>query len=668
MENDHILKALLKFALDKQTLAEVQRGEKQVEDGLKRIQKQAEETTKKMNQLREFSERIGSASMAITTIGAIITGPILVAAKTYVEKASEAEEVASRWRAQTEKISEAQMRVGRIATESLLPALEKAADLAASAADFVENHPGIIQKATTIGTAITALGAVGIAVSKGIRLYADVTTIAANAKAASTSMTAAALMNRAADKQLAAATTQAGSTLGSAGATTTASAAGSGAMARIPFAVIAAAGAALQIAYTRFAEKQLLKIPFVANVRQTQGQALSLAASGVGKLIGGEETATRWFSDVARALGVMKEEAVQLTPLLDQASSAMGNLTQSQMKTYLSYVTQDREAQKSYLEQRAQLVRDYNHQEAQANKEYRATQVQAVKSFWESERQNLASYSRERLQRARDHSIEMARIEEDFQNEQRRRAEDHDQSMMELAAERDALGMVREMRRFEKDRRDAEREHEKDVQRSNSDFARQQADTAQEFAAQRALRMAQFQQSQKDSEEQFKSQRQQARASHLQQLADLDQQANDERRRRRENLISQLGDLVDGLNAERNLRKQFTQAMLNDLKGAIQQAENGGAYPGRASGGYVGHGLYQLHDREYVLNQKTTRAAERLAGGRLSQDRLLSLLANGIGSRVVQVGDVTVSGGNLSEMKRQWDRFFDERIAKAFSE
>jgi len=54
--------------------------------------------------------------------------------------------------------------------------------------------------------------------------------------------------------------------------------------------------------------------------------------------------------------------------------------------------------------------------------------------------------------------------------------------------------------------------------------------------------------------------------------------------------------------------------------------------PGRASGGYAGAGLYKLGEnrqREFVMNGNTTKAAESIIGGGLTQERLLASLSGG---------------------------------------
>jgi len=56
-----------------------------------------------------------------------------------------------------------------------------------------------------------------------------------------------------------------------------------------------------------------------------------------------------------------------------------------------------------------------------------------------------------------------------------------------------------------------------------------------------------------------------------------------------------------------------------------------GLITGKADGGMIGKGLFMggENGREFVMNNQTTRAAESLLGGQLTQERLISALAGG---------------------------------------
>lgn len=50
----------------------------------------------------------------------------------------------------------------------------------------------------------------------------------------------------------------------------------------------------------------------------------------------------------------------------------------------------------------------------------------------------------------------------------------------------------------------------------------------------------------------------------------------------------------------------------------------------RASGGYVGAGLYRMHPHEFVMNRSTTENAERAIGGRLTQEKAMAYVTNNL--------------------------------------
>jgi len=75
----------------------------------------------------------------------------------------------------------------------------------------------------------------------------------------------------------------------------------------------------------------------------------------------------------------------------------------------------------------------------------------------------------------------------------------------------------------------------------------------------------------------------------------------------------------------------------------------------RQEGGYVSQGLWRLHSGEYVMNAKTTKAAERMTGGRLSQSSILAGIMGGLGGgRNVTVTQRFTFHGSMSDAEKQW--------------
>ena len=76
----------------------------------------------------------------------------------------------------------------------------------------------------------------------------------------------------------------------------------------------------------------------------------------------------------------------------------------------------------------------------------------------------------------------------------------------------------------------------------------------------------------------------------------------------------------------------------------------------RAEGGYAGYGTYKLGERgyEWVATHDTTRAAENMIGGRLTQQGFLAMLAGG--GRSVVWNDVRRFDGAYTNQMREMVR------------
>lgn len=664
--NTRVLQTLLKLVLDKNTVEQVKSGTKEIDKALEEVQNQALKTVQNMNMLRETSERLGSIFTTVAGVGAAITGPMVLAVRSYVSEVQDAESVSAKWLRATDEIKESQQRIGRVATQAVLPVLEKAAEIAEKTADFAEAHPDAVKAVLYTGTAVATLGAIGLAMTRGIRIYADIKAI----QAAATNFAAAKLMDNAAAKNLLAA---GGSAAGSGGllAAGGIGAALKGAGASLGAALTSPAGLALLGLGGGFLGADLLsRSSFGQQLGiQSFGKTATAAAYGVGSIFG-PETAQKWAASIGRLTGAIKKA----DDATEKATESIAEFSEGQMQAYLDWDAAEKEAQEAYQKQRAQLIQSYQEQVSDLESSYQETRAATVQAYYENETKYQADYYRDRMKAARDHSIEMARLEEDFQDELRDLESDHNDAMRDAAERNDYLAVVREMRSYEKNRQEAEREHDKEVARRDADFAQTLADEAEQFAIQRAERMKAFQQSLKDQDAAYQKQRRSLQQSLDRQLQELDQSYKEERILRRKALIDNLNDLVEGLNAERSLRQQFTAAMLADLRAVI--SESGGSVPGRASGGYVGAGLYRLHDHEYVLNKGTTMAAERAVGGSLSQESLLAALANGGrgsggSARSLQMGDVHIYGdlsaSAKAALRKDVRRIFQEELEAAYA-
>ena len=155
--------------------------------------------------LKSVADQVAGISQVALAGGLALVGGVFAAANKYVNDAEEATAVTLRWKAAQDSLNRSGMRFGAVLAETALPLLEKAARVADQASRFVERNPDVVRAALNSGAALAALGAIGIAVSRGIRLYADVQALAL----IPTQLTAAKLQDQAANKMLLAAQMQA---------------------------------------------------------------------------------------------------------------------------------------------------------------------------------------------------------------------------------------------------------------------------------------------------------------------------------------------------------------------------------------------------------------------------------------------------------------------------
>jgi hypothetical protein len=328
------------------------------------------------------------------------------------------------------------------------------------------------------------------------------------------------------------------------------------------------------------------------------------------------------------------------------------------------YAKQVADSEATYAKQRARLIQDYADQQKQAVEDFENTRTRQYRDFYQSQSQAETDYYAERKQMAADYNRDIQRMEEDHQREMTRSKEDHDVRMQELLESGDVKGMQKELRSYERNRRRGE----EDYGVENEDYSGQIADREAQFAQQRAQSMREFQQRmndeavdfvnrQKQSADQFQDRLKQLDEQHAEELkkldqankeklTDMDKQFQDERIKRRNAYTKQLEDLGIYLQRSAAFWKSFLQNVQDQLN---YNAQLNGT-PGRASGGYAGFGTYRLGEQgtEYVLDARTTRAAEVAAGGRLTQTRMLNALAG--------------RGGNVT-----WNdhRRFDSRLSVA---
>lgn len=618
----------------------------QAELTAKIAEKHAENVAKAMQKWREGAEILSNTSQILAGMGAIITGSILQSINAYVQNAGKAEVASKRWLTATEGIAASNQRIGRVATQAVLPILEKAADVAEKAAAFAERNPEVISGALKIGAAMTALGAVGIAVSKGIRLYTDMAELSAH-------LIAARLQKQAADQQLAAAGIQ----VKAIGAR----------VAGVGLAVTGGVAAGFlgheALAQTEFGQSMGMQAG-------TAGKAVSLLAYGLGSLVGKGNEA---FQAVARWTGQLQQatNTAQQHIQSSQMAGNTGDIIMQMAAERAAATTRARDLmkaaqnvvdiEKQMAAERRAIQESYNQDSLQAEREAaRNRQLEALQASWaavDAERQAAqerlqiqqqyqqavaqaqAAFAQAQAQAAQSYARTMEDIERNYQQQIANIQRQYEEDEFEATLNRDASALYR-----------ARRQRDQNIEQAQQNRTEQQRQAEQNY--QDALNAAQ------QAYQESLAQAEQAQAASLAQLEqsiqdELAAQALADERERQEQALQESWLLAD---RQQYLQQQYTQVVAA-YSAELQAAQNyysnlaqmqesyqatytsiGGTIQAYANGGYTVGGMALLHPGEFVLNPRTTRVMENALGVRLTQQNV---------QNSVSLGGVNVNGMGL---------------------
>lgn len=661
------------------------------------IRKVASDIRENAQILRNQADQLQSISQVGLGVGTGIVGGIFAFANKYVRDAKEATTVTVAWKEAQESLGESGQKVGAVLAQEALPLLQEAAEVAAKAAAFVEKHPEIVQAALNAGLVIAGLGAVGLAVSKGIRLYADQLYLSS----IPLQLQAGQLQFAAAKEQLIAARVRAGEKYSdikidtTPGPTPKVPGAGNvlgtiGKVTLIASSVLIGAelGLALGNAIAKLLDPNAKDMNFqetlfyggiraVEALEQKFNNTLIELGEKIPDFLGGNaiealgKVNNQKLQQVDKFFKELLLGADELGKAAEKLKGVRGSEAFEQvLKAYEDYRRDDLLLVRKHYQEREKVVQDSLQQQQQANAEYSRnltrinTQtskaiIDATRSYEEQERESEIQNAQERARIIRDSGIEIQRIEENLQENLRKIRQDHEDRLEDLVASRDALGIVKEQRRYARERAEEIRQTNIEIRQRRADLAIRLQDLQQNFVQERAQRFADFQarleeikinaaEQRKELAAQHQDELNQIRLQRVQRLQELDAQLKEERQRRYDYFISQVRDLDAALLGEADLRKRRQDEMIAELDAFLLRYNAGLRQlqtvpsPGRAAGGYATYGTYLLGDKigggrgkpEYVLDGDITELAERVLGGRISRNKIATLLnAFGGGSR-----------------------------------
>lgn len=611
------------------------------------LEKRTRLVNAEVEKLKRNAGALQQISASIAGAGALIAGPFVAAALAYTSQAGRAEETSRKWGRTTAQIADAYQDVGRVAARTLLPLLERAADLAEVVARLAEQHPGAVAAALGIGGGLLALGTLGTIAAQGIRLYADVKLLGA-----------AALQNVAADKMLAAAGLQSGG----------AGAGGLGSLALFagPAGLAAAALAGMQYFGWRAASgaygpgsqsvargaagdpNALAGILSVAFGRALGGALVPLVQAVSGQR-GQSPTVNQMGSRPGGTSPATFGAAVQLYASYQQQLIAFEqDYGRRKTQIILDYAKRGIEIEQQYQEDRARIaadfsksqgreLRDFLENERRTQREYAERVRLQLRDFARGEERAEQGYYEQRLKRARDFDIETQRAEEDHQARLLEFQADHADRARDFAGAQDALGLVKEQRRYEKERQQEELAYSKEARRRNEDYARELDDGEQAFREQREQRLADFEQQQADQKEQFQKDRAERKADFAQRRADerqdfqqrladldaqhikakekneanfaedlraIDSQHTREKAKLEQDFKDRLNQLDAALLGEQKKRQDYYRRMALDLEDFLRAARDHQPYVPRKDSQYP-----QPSSSERLVNSTTTQTS-----------------------------------------------------------
>lgn len=591
--------------------------------------KSSSDTAKSFDSMYESSKLLTKTGLSLITFGTSLATAMTFSAKNYVNQVGMADSTSRQWLKTTFEIKESYIGIGRVAAQAVLPYMQKASELAKGVSDYTQKHPEIAKVGMGVAAGSIAIGAISTVVGQLqsiMKLFGGTSLLSLFGKGA----------------------TAATSTGGSGLATTTAATAAGGAglsAAGVIASILAGVGLGLK-------GNDLLNK--TQDPRWHSGvesnQAITVLAYEIGllaeKLGAKSGTALSWAKGTGEATGAIQSGATATSGTQPGGEYVTTNMLQSM----LNYQRQSKYAQQDYYRSLYTTQRDYQLQMQYAYEDYQIQTSRSQRDFQLQQAYSAQQFYYQQAIAQRNYFIQVSRNEYDYQLSRKRAAEDHNWSLKQIMLSGDALQYYYSQRQYDIDKRRAEEDYQLQKKRNAEDFALQQQDAATQFAMERAYAKQQFAIQMADAAQNFAIQRKRQQEQYEIQLADMEYQYELEKKRRweafQQEIVPELGDEANTrLWIERQLETamvtQFNSlmsSMVNDWQGYSPQQDinstnkllGNSAYPSYYDkGGYTKAGPAIVHNGEFVMNAKTTAAAEAAAQGSLTQEKMIDLFTNG---------------------------------------
>jgi hypothetical protein len=718
MANESELDIFVKILLDKAAEGDTETGLKVLMGTLENFENKIKTLKASAREMRGIARDIGQISREAFAIGTVITGGIFAAAAKYVKDAKVATEITEKWKAAQDSLAKSGTRVGAVMAEAALPLLEKAAQLAVKAADFIEKNPEIVRAALNTGLVLAGLGAVGMAVSKGIKLYADVMYLAAVAEEALGYKQFDAAVN----KFIAGVAEMQGIEI-----------AGNGTNAVKGAGVVGTLGTVALYASSVVIGAELGNVlgNAIAKLIDPNSKNMTLKETAFSGGVRAEEAVMQKFIEIERSVSKFLSITEKGDKLVDSIFNKEQGLLQKQdqffqklffgtsnnattpaaastptgvaaspkfdqaLKAYEDYKNDDLKLVQDHYKERQKIVDSSLKAENDSNARYasRVTQIdtqrssslaQAAQQFAQAQTQADQQYQDQRAQTIRDGNIAIQDIEKKHQLDLQKMAQEHADRIDGFARARDALGLVKEQRDYKQRVAESNSGTREEIAQRRRDIALRLSDLQKSYEEERAQRAAEYaarvQEINVNANQQLAELRtehnaeiQEIRNARIRKIKELDAQFLDERKRRTQQFIATLRDLDASLLGEKKLREQYQTQMTKDLDawladyrkklgtlGGSLSSTTTGTAGARAGGGYATYGTYLLGDAPGGGRGRP----EYVMGGDSTQAMQRALGGNITEDKIIQLAAL-MGGGRGNQITYQDSRRIDSRVSAA---
>lgn len=647
--------------------------------------------------LKNLSDTMSITSRAMVVSGAaLIAGTFGFAAK-YVKDAKVATDTTRAWTAETDKLARLQARAGESIAKQVLPYLKQAVQFAETATGFIEQHPEVVRAALNTGLVLTTLGTIGLLLSKGIKVVADVAYIAG----ATGQIKAAQVQLEASINQLAAAGIQAktskfGGFTGLGGAVKGALSGAGAALAATVAATLTAMGLGFLAGRTYY-DKIIAEREGLATSGQIfTGGAYLLGTKLFSRIARDDaEQAERKSIILAAIIGKLTRTIDESSPLWQRAANyikgaaetvtvAIGQLRGSEHETevveaFMRFREDIAKLEEETGRKRVEVIEDAARRIENAERQwaeriadiwadYRSRVSEITGDYLRQQQRDEEDYARRRQEMEIDASRQIQRTREELLERLRKLEQDHQDRMYDLVGARDALGIVREKRDYARKVEEEKRNTNEEIQRIKEDTQRRLEELDRQHALEAQRRYEDYQRQLADAAEQrdkrleeakadFEREQEEIRRQQEEKLKELDLFHQREMARIRQDFVDRVNDLDASLTGERGLRQYYYNQMLTDAEKWLieyrrQLAEGMLPYiPQHAAGGYTS-GIVRTGElgEEFILSNRSTRALEKMIGGRLNQQNVISAIRGG---QIVWNDMRRFSGEYTSSMRRE---------------